>query len=41
MWGQIRDDASMKVVESTYDLPAHMSGMRMLDQKIEFSIELF
>jgi len=41
VWGEIRDDKSMKVVESTYDLPAHMSSMRMLDQEIEFSLKLF
>lgn len=41
VWGEIRDDESLKVVESTYELPAHNSGMRMLDQGIEFSLELF
>lgn len=41
VWGEIIDEKSLKVVESTYELPAHMSGMRMLDQDIEFSLELF
>jgi len=41
VWGEIRDEKSLKLVESVYDLPAHMSGMRMLDQEIEFSLELF
>ncbi|KAL7538424.1 hypothetical protein ACHAXR_008545 [Thalassiosira sp. AJA248-18] len=41
VWGEIRDEKSMKVVESAYDLPAHMSSMRMLNEKVEFSLELF
>eukprot|EP00584_Thalassiosira_punctigera_P019219 CAMPEP_0172549352 /NCGR_PEP_ID=MMETSP1067-20121228/18473_1 /TAXON_ID=265564 ORGANISM="Thalassiosira punctigera, Strain Tpunct2005C2" /NCGR_SAMPLE_ID=MMETSP1067 /ASSEMBLY_ACC=CAM_ASM_000444 /LENGTH=260 /DNA_ID=CAMNT_0013336731 /DNA_START=183 /DNA_END=965 /DNA_ORIENTATION=+ len=41
VWGEIRDEKSLKVVESTYDLRAHTSGMRMLDEEIEFSLELF
>mmetsp|Transcript_8534 Transcript_8534/g.20881 ORF Transcript_8534/g.20881 Transcript_8534/m.20881 type:complete len:299 (+) Transcript_8534:232-1128(+) len=41
VWGEIRDEISLKVVESAYDLDAHISGMRMLDQPIEFSLELF
>ena len=41
VWGEVRDEKSLKVVESSYDLPAHMSGMRMLDQEIEFALELF
>ena len=41
VWGMIRDEKSMKVVESAYDLPVHGSGMKMLDQEIEISLELF
>jgi len=41
VWGEIRDEKSLKVVESVYELPAHMTGMRMLDHEIEFSLELF
>lgn len=41
VWGMIHDDASLSVVEETYNLPAHIDGMRMLDEKIEFLIELF
>ena len=40
MWGEIRDEESLMVVESAYDLPAHVSGMRMLDKEIEFTLEL-
>ena len=40
MWGEIRDEDSLKVVERTYDLPAHVSGMRMLDEPISFTLEL-
>lgn len=41
VWGMIHDEQSMKVVESAYDLPVHGSGMKMLDQEIEISLELF
>ena len=41
VWGRIQDEQSFKVVDSTYDLGAHMTGMRMLDQPVEFSLELF
>ena len=41
MWGDIRDEQSLSLVESIYGLPAHMTGMRMLDSAIEFSLELF
>jgi len=41
IWGEIRDEASLKVVESSYGLPAHNKGMRMLDREIEFTLELF
>ena len=41
VWGMIRDETSMKVVQSAYDLPVHGSGMKMLDQEIEISLELF
>ncbi|KAL3802140.1 hypothetical protein ACHAW5_000225 [Stephanodiscus triporus] len=40
VWGEIRDEESLRVVESAYDLPAHVSGMRMLDEEIEFTLEL-
>ena len=40
MWGEIRDEDSLKVVERTYDLPAHVLGMTMLDKPISFTIEL-
>lgn len=41
VWGMIRDEKSMEVVESAYDLPVHGSGMKMLDEEIEISLELF
>ena len=41
VWGDIRDEKSLTLVNSIYDLPAHMTGMRMLDSEIEFSLELF
>lgn len=41
VWGDIRDEQSLSLVNSIYDLPAHMAGMRMLDSEIEFSLELF
>ncbi len=40
MWGMILDESSMKVVEGMYDLPAHASGMRMLDEEVPFTLEL-
>jgi hypothetical protein len=40
VWGIIRDEASLTVVEGMYDLPAHVSGMRMLDEEITFALEL-
>jgi hypothetical protein len=40
VWGMIHDDASLSVVENMYALPTHTDGMRMLDEKIAFSIEL-
>ena len=40
VWGEL-DEESIRVVESAYDLPAHMKGMRMLDTPVDFSIELF
>lgn len=40
VWGEL-DEESIRVVESAYDLPATMKGMRMLDEKINFTIELF
>ena len=40
VWGEL-DEESIKVVESTYELPAHKKGMRMLDENIKFTIELF
>ena len=39
MWGEIRDEGSLRVVESTYDLPAHFSGMTLLDEPISFTLE--
>jgi hypothetical protein len=41
VWGIVKDDVSLSVVENAYNLPAHVDGMRMLDEKIAFSIELF
>ena len=41
VWGEIRDVRSLNVVESAYHLPVHKAGMMMLDEKVEFSIELF
>lgn len=40
VWGEL-DEESIRAVESSYELPAHQSGMRMLDEPIEFTIELF
>ena len=40
VWGML-DDASIKLVESIYDLPVHGTGMKMLDEEIEISLELF
>lgn len=40
VWGKL-DDASIKLVESIYDLPVHGTGMKMLDEEIEISLELF
>lgn len=40
VWGEL-DEESILAVESSYELPAHKSGMRMLDEPIEFTIELF
>jgi hypothetical protein len=39
VWGEIRDEDSLRVVERTYDLPAHVSGMRMLDKEIRFTLD--
>ncbi|KAL3785607.1 hypothetical protein HJC23_004755 [Cyclotella cryptica] len=41
VWGQIKDEESLQLVERIYNLPATVKGMRMLDEKIEFRIELF
>ena len=41
VWGEIRDEESLRVVESVYVLPAHMVGMRMLNEEIQFSVKLF
>lgn len=41
VWGIIRDEVSLTVVESVYDLPAQSSnGMRILDEEIHFTFEL-
>ena len=41
VWGIIRDDVSLMVVESVYDMPAqNRNGMRMLDEEIHFTFEL-
>jgi hypothetical protein len=41
VWGIIRDEVSLMVVESVYDLPAqNRNGMRMLDEEIHFTFEL-
>lgn len=40
VWGQL-DEQSIRNVERAYDLPAHMQGMRMLEEPINFTIELF
>jgi hypothetical protein len=40
VWG-VLDDESIRNVERAFDLPAHMAGMRMLDEPIPFTIELF
>jgi len=46
VWGEIRDDISLKVVESAEELPIDVqrtiqTGMIMLEEEIEFSFELF
>jgi len=41
VWGKIADDESMKIVERTYELNAHGKGMRMLNEAIEFTLELY
>jgi cyclophilin family peptidyl-prolyl cis-trans isomerase len=41
VWGQIKDEESLQLVERIYKLPATLKGMRMLDEKIEFQVELF
>jgi cyclophilin family peptidyl-prolyl cis-trans isomerase len=42
VWGMIRDESSLEVVERMYELPAEAGGgMRMLRDKIQFRIELF
>lgn len=41
VWGQVRDDESLELVERIYKLPATGHGMRLLDDKIQFHIELF
>jgi cyclophilin family peptidyl-prolyl cis-trans isomerase len=41
VWGQIKDEESLQLVQRIYKLPATLKGMRMLDEKIEFRIELF
>ena len=46
MWGEIRDEESLKVVESAEELPIDVqrtiqTGMIMLEEEIEFSFELF
>ena len=41
VWGEIRDDKSLKVVDSLCELPVHGTGMEMLDQEIELTLELF
>lgn len=40
VWGML-DDASIKLVESIYDLPVHGTGMKVLDEEIEIALELF
>ena len=39
-WG-VLDEDSIRNVERAFDLTAHMAGMRMLDEPIPFTIELF
>jgi len=46
VWGIIRDEESLRVAESVYGLPIDksrtmVSGMRMLEQDVEFSLELY
>ena len=41
IWGKIADDESMKIVEGTYELNAHGKGMKLLDEAIEFALELY
>ncbi|KAL7467980.1 hypothetical protein ACHAXS_008205 [Conticribra weissflogii] len=41
VWGEVRDEESFGVVEKIYNLPAHLTSMRMLDEEIEFYLELF
>jgi cyclophilin family peptidyl-prolyl cis-trans isomerase len=41
VWGEVRDETSFGLVERVYGLPAKGKGMRMLDEAIEFSLELF
>lgn len=41
VWGQVKDEESLQLVERIYKLPATVKEMRMLDEKIDFRIELF
>jgi cyclophilin family peptidyl-prolyl cis-trans isomerase len=41
VWGQVRDDESLDIIENIYKLPAKMRGMRMLDETIRFEVEMF
>jgi len=41
VWGEVRDEESLGVVQTFYDLPAHLTSMRMLDEEVEFYLELF
>ena len=41
VWGQVRDEESFELVERIYKFPAKGHGMRLLDEKIQFHLELF
>jgi cyclophilin family peptidyl-prolyl cis-trans isomerase len=41
VWGQVKDEQSLELIERIYKLPAQGQGMRMLNEQIEFSVELF
>lgn len=41
VWGQVRDENSLELIERIYKLPAKMKGMRRLEEKIQFRVELF